>query len=358
MKKVMKGNEAVAETAIRSGLEFFCGYPITPQSELLEYMSCRLPEEGKIFIQAESEIGSSQMLTGASIAGARCMTATSGPGLSLMAEALACMALGRLPCVLVDVQRAFNCITPAQMDYNFVTKGFGHSGQHGFVLAPSTVQEAADCTKLAFEKAYQYNVPAVVLMDGMIGQMMEAVELPEKVEKTEAVSYPIPIGRGSRPDKKAFYQSGYGGQYKGLASEAACEEACNDNAALYQKWAETEARCEAYWMEDAEYAIVSYGSAARICLDTVHMLRDQGIKAGLVRPITVFPFPEKQIGALQGLKGVLCVEMAKPEQFAKDVALCLGNSIPMQTYTRCGGNLPDPQEAAEIIIKMAAGEVS
>ncbi len=356
MKKVMKGNEAVAEAAIRSGLEFFCGYPITPQSELLEYMSVRMPEEGKIFIQAESEIGSSQMLTGASISGARCMTATSGPGLSLMAEALACMSLGRLPCVLVDVQRAFNCITPAQMDYNFMTKGFGHGGQHGFVLAPSTVQEAADCTRLAFEKAYQYNVPAVVLMDGMLGQMMEAVELPEPVTKLNPVTYSVPIGRGSRPDKKPFYQSGYGGQYKGLTSEEACEAACNDNAALYEEWVETEARCEEYQMEDAEYAIISYGSAARICIDAVHLLREQGIRAGMVRPITVFPFPKKKIGSLKGLKGVLCVEMAKPEQFAVDVALSLNRDIPMQTYVRCGGNLPEPQKAAEIIKEMK-GEV-
>lgn len=353
MKKVMKGNEAVAEAAIRSGLEFFCGYPITPQSELLEYMSWRLKEEGKIFVQAESEIGSSQMLTGASIAGARCMTATSGPGLSLMAEALACMALGRLPGVLVDVQRAFNCITPAQMDYNFVTKGFGHSGQHGFVLAPSTVQEAADCTVLAFEKAYQYNVPAVVLMDGMLGQMMEAVELPDMVEKNLTVTYPVPIGKGSRPGKKAFYQSGYGGQYKGLQAEEACEAVCRDNAALYEEWVETEARCEMYRMEDAQYAIISYGSSARICLDTVEILREQGIKAGLVRPVTVFPFPEKQIGGLKDLKSVLCVEMAKPEQFAKDVALCLDRRIPMRTYVRCGGNLPEPHEAAAILREMA-----
>lgn len=353
MKRVMKGNEAVAEAAIRSGLEFFCGYPITPQSELLEYMSWRIPEEGKIFVQAESEIGSSQMLTGASIAGARCMTATSGPGLSLMAEALACMSLGRLPCVLVDVQRAFNCITPAQMDYNFMTKGFGHGGQHGFVLAPSTVQEAADCTKLAFEKAYQYNVPAVVLMDGMLGQMMEAVELPEKAGELKPVSYPLPLGRETHPGKKAFYQSGYGGQYKGLVSESACEAACNDNAALYREWVETETRCEEYLMEDAEFAIISYGSAARICMDSVHLLREHGLKVGMIRPITVFPFPEKQIGALNGLKGVLCVEMAKPEQFARDVAQYLNREIPMRTYVRCGGNLPEPHEAAKIIQEMA-----
>ncbi len=353
MKKVMKGNEAVAEAAIRSGLEFFCGYPITPQSELLEYMSWRMPEEGKIFVQAESEIGSSQMLTGASIAGARCMTATSGPGLSLMAEALACMSLGRLPGVLVDVQRAFNCITPAQMDYNFVTKGFGHGGQHGFVLAPSTVQEAADCTRLAFEKAYQYNVPAVVLMDGMLGQMMEAVELPEPVKEIPPVSYPVPIGKGSRPGKEPFYQSGYGGRYKGLQGEEACEAACQDNAALYEEWAKTEARCEMYRMEDARYAIISYGSSARICLDAVEMLREQGIKAGLVRPVTVFPFPEKQIRSLKDLRGVLCVEMAKPEQFARDVALYLDRKIPMRTYVRCGGNLPEPHEAAAILRAMA-----
>lgn len=352
MKKVMKGNEAVAEAAIRSGLEFFCGYPITPQSELLEYMSVRMPEEGRIFVQAESEIGSSQMLTGASIAGARCMTATSGPGLSLMAEALACMSLGRLPCVLVDVQRAFNCITPAQMDYNFVTKGFGHGGQHGFVLAPSTVQEAVDCTRLAFEKAWEYNVPAVVLMDGMLGQMMEAVELPEPVKSLPPVSYPIPVGRGTHPDKKGFYQSGYGGQYKGLASEAACEAACSDNAAMYRQWTESETRCESYLLEDADYVIVSYGSAARICIDAVRILRREGIKAGLLRPVTVFPFPEKEIALLKNRKGILCVEMAKPEQFARDVKLFLNCDIPFQTYVRCGGNLPSPEEAAERLKKM------
>ncbi len=356
MKKVMKGNEAVAEAAIRSGLEFFCGYPITPQSELLEYMSWRVPQEGKVFVQAESEIGSSQMLTGASISGARCMTATSGPGLSLMAEALACMSLGRLPGVIVDVQRAFNCITPAQMDYNFVTKGFGHGGQHGFVLAPSTVQEAADCTRLAFEKAYEYNVPAVVLMDGMLGQMMESVELPEKVETLSPVTYKVPAGRGTREDRKGYYQSGYGGQYKGLSGEEACEAACEDNAAMYREWTENETIVEKYRMEDAEYVIFAYGSSARICIDTIDILRREGIRAGLFQPITVFPFPEREIRSLKGIRGALSVEMAKPEQFARDIALFLDRKIPLKTYGHCGGNLPIPEEAAQVIREMAKEE--
>lgn len=355
-KRVLKGNEAVAEAAILSGLEFFCGYPITPQSELIEYMSWRMPQSGKIFIQAESEIGSSQMLTGASIAGSRCMTATSGPGLSLMAEALACMSLGRLPCVLIDVQRAFNCITPAQMDYNFVTKGFGHGGQHGFVLAPASVQEAVDCTRLAFEKAYQYDVPAVLLMDGMLGQMMEAVKLPDPVTDLKPVDYIVPAGTGTRADGKRYYQSGYGGQYKGLAAEAACEAQCMDNAAMYEQWVETEARYEEYRMEDAEYVIFAYGSAGRICLDTVDLLREQGVKAGMFRPVTLFPFPEKQIAALHGLKGALTVEMAKPEMFGRDVKLFLDRSIPVRSYIRCGGNMVEPEAAAQAILKMTREE--
>ena len=351
-KTVMKGNEAVAEAAILSGLEFFCGYPITPQSELIEYMSWRIQQVNGIFIQAESEIGSSQMLTGASIAGSRCMTATSGPGLSLMTEALACMSLGRLPCVLIDVQRAFNCITPAQMDYNFVTKGFGHGGQHGFVLAPATVQEAVDCTRLAFEKAYQYNVPAILLMDGMLGQMMEAVTLPEPVERLNPVSYTVPAGIGTRSDGRRFYQSGYGGQYRGLAAEAACEAQCTDNAAMYEQWVEEEVRYEAYRMEDAEFVIFAYGSAGRICLDAVELLREQGVKAGMFRPITLFPFPEKEIASLSGLRGALTVEMACPEMFGRDVKLFLDRSIPVCSYIRCGGNMVEPEAAARAVLEM------
>lgn len=350
MKKIraMKGNEVIGEAAILAGVDFFAGYPITPQTEMMEYISQRLPEEGKIFIQAESEVASSNMILGAAVGGARAMTATSGPGLALMAEVLSKAAIGRIPLVLVDVMRNFDGISPSQADYNFLVKGLGHGGMRPFTVAPMTVQEAADLTLLLFEKAWEYCIPAVLLTDGMLGQLSEGVVLPEKVSNLPEPKYRVPNGKRGR-DK--FFQV-YNVSYKGLSNDDAYEACINDTVDMYTQWLDTEVRYEEYRMEDAEYVIFSYGSAARICIDAVKSLRAEGIKAGMFRPITLFPFPEKQIEAIHGIKGAVTVEMAKPEQFFPDVALHLERSIPLRRYSRSGGNVVISEEVAETVKSM------
>ena len=299
-RMAIKGNEAISETAIRCGLDFFAGYPITPQTEMLEYISRRLPQEGKVFVQAESEIASSNMILGAAIGGARAMTATSGPGLALMAEVLCNFGIGRLPVVLVDVQRAFNTISPCQSDYNFLVKGLGHGGTRAFVTAPMNVQEAVDCTELSFEKAWEYCVPAILLIDGMLGQTTEGVVLPEKKTELPPPKYAVPTGRGNKAQRT--FQL-FNGNYRGLFGEDATEACLVDNNRMYREWVKTEARSASYRMEDAEYAIFAYGSCARICLDVVDELRAEGYAVGMFRPITLFPFPELQIQAIHGIKG-------------------------------------------------------
>lgn len=349
----MKGNEAISETAIRCGLDFFAGYPITPQTEMLEYISRRLPQEGKVFIQAESEIASSNMILGAAIGGARAMTATSGPGLALMAEVLCNFGIGRLPMVLVDVQRAFNTISPCQSDYNFLVKGLGHGGTRAFVTAPMNVQEAVDCTELAFEKSWEYCVPAILLVDGMLGQTTEGVVLPERKTQLPPPNYETPVGKRQRGHRS--FQL-FNGNYQGLSGEEAMEKCLNDSNAMYRSWVDTEARCCEHAMEDAEYVIFAYGSCARICLDAVKELRNRGYKVGMFRPVTLYPFPEKQIAALKGLKGALCVEMALPEQFYPDVALHLDRGIPLHRYSRCGGTLVEAEDVTEEMLKIIRAE--
>lgn len=347
-KRAMKGNEAIGEAAIRAGVEFFAGYPITPQSEMMEYISRRLPEEGRLFFQADSEIGSSNMVLGAAVGGARAMTATSGPGLSLMAEVFSKASIGRIPMVIVDVMRYFDGISPSQGDYNFLVKGLGHGGLRPFIVAPMTVQEAAELICLCFEKAWEYCIPAVLLTDGMLGQTTEGVVLPDAVTQLPPPKYRVPNGKRGR---EKYFQT-YNVSYKGLSGDDAYELCINDTVDMYRGWVEDEARYDEYRMEDAEYVIFSYGSAARICLDTVKQLRAEGIKAGMFRPVTLFPFPEKQVAALKGIKGALSVEMANPEQFLTDVALHLDRSIPLRSYTRSGGNVIVAEEAAAALKEM------
>jgi 2-oxoglutarate ferredoxin oxidoreductase subunit alpha len=349
-RKAMKGNHAMGEAAIRAGVEFFAGYPITPQTEMMEYLSRRLPEEGRVFFQAESEIGSSNMVLGAAVGGARAMTATSGPGLALMAEVLSKAAVGRMPMVLVDISRYFDGIAPSQGDYNFLVKGLGHGGLRPFVVSPMTVQEAIELLLLCFEKSWEYCIPAVLLTDGMLGQTTEGVVLPKAVTQLPPPKYRVPNGKKGR---EKYFQT-YNGNYKELGYDDAYEACVNDTVEMYRSWVENEVRFEEYLMEDAEYVVFSYGSAARICIDTVNQLRGEGIKAGMFRPITLFPFPEKQIAALRGLKGALSVEMANPEQFLEDVKLHLDKSIPLASYTRCGGNVIVSEEAADALKAMMA----
>lgn len=344
----MKGNAVIAEAAIRAGLDFFAGYPITPQTELLEYMSHHMPKKGKAFIQAESEIASASMVQSASMGGARSMTATSGPGLSLMAETLSNMALCRLPAVIVDVQRAAGNLTPEQSDYNYVTKSLGHNGLRGLVYAPANLQEAADLTYAAFDKADKYSIPVFIMVDGVMGQMEEAVEMPEPYTGERYIDFIPPIGcEGRDPVGGRTQPQASAGQ----TAEDALEKHRIETYNMYREWIDTETLYEEYQMEDAEYVIIAYGSAARVCRDTVNILRGQGYKVGMLRLITLFPFPEKQIAALK-VKGVLTVEMALPPMLYDDVRIHLDRSIPHEYYIRCGGNMVDEYEAAEALLKL------
>lgn len=351
-KAFMKGNEAVAEAVIRGGVDLFAGYPITPSSEMLEYASDHMSDIGAKFIQVESELAASTMLSAAGLIGRRAFTTTAGPGLALMTENLSNMILSRVAALIVVVQRAANNITPEQSDYNYATKGFGHNGQRGYVIAPSTVQEAVDLAYTALDKAQELETPVLFMMDGMLGQMEEPVELPPYKPSTVSTKLIPPTGCKGRAkvDSRSMPRPRSMTETMEDALERARNELFQDNL----RWIEEEVKYDEYQMEDAEYVIVSYGSSARICRDAVRILRERGHKVGLFRPITLFPFPENQIKAFKsrGIKGVLTVEMAIPPMLHYDVKLHLDQSIPLTYYNRCGGNTVDECEAAEAMEKL------
>lgn len=348
----MKGNEAVAEAVIRGGVDLFAGYPITPSSEMLEYASDHMADIGAKFIQVESELAASTMLSAAGLIGRRAFTTTAGPGLALMTENLSNMILSRVTALFIVVQRAANNITPEQADYNYATKGFGHNGQRGYVIAPSTVQEAVDLAYTALDKGQELEVPVLFMMDGMLGQMEEPVELPPYKESKRSATVIPPTGCAGR--QKIDSRSMPRPQSYTETMEDALERARNQLFQENLRWVDEEVKYDEYMMDDAEYVIVSYGSSARIMRDAVKLLREKGVKAGLFRPITLFPFPEKQIAGLQdrGVKGVLTVEMAIPPMLHYDVKMHLDRSIPCQFYNRCGGNTVDEYEAVEAMEKL------
>jgi 2-oxoglutarate ferredoxin oxidoreductase subunit alpha len=346
-RELIKGNQAIAEAAVRNGCRFYFGYPITPQSEIPEYMASRLPEVGGTFIQAESEIAAINMVYGAAAAGARAMTSSSSPGISLKQEGLSYIAGSDVPCVVVNVMRSgpgLGGILPAQGDYFQAVKGGGHGDYRLIVLAPSTVQEAADFTYAAFDIADKYRVPVMLLCDGMIGQMMEAVELP-------------PMRDLSTLPEKEWALRGYDGNGKrriinSLRIEA--EELEKYVDALYKKYdfiRQNEAKAEEYLCDDAEIILTAYGSVGRICKSAVHSLRNAGIKAGLIRPITLFPFPDyayKKYAGKNGVKKFVTAEMSKG-QMTEDVKLSVNGSKPVEFYGRTGGNVITDQELFDFV---------
>ncbi|KAB2952515.1 3-methyl-2-oxobutanoate dehydrogenase subunit VorB [Heliorestis acidaminivorans] len=347
-KVLMKGNEAIAEAAILAGCRCFFGYPITPQNELIEYMARHLPEAGGTFLQCESEIGAINMVFGASSAGVRAMTSSSSPGISLKQEGISYIAGAELPAVIVNIVRCgpgLGGILPSQSDYFQSTRGGGHGDYRMFVLAPNSVQELADLTLLAFEKADEYRTPVMILGDGILGQMMEPVVLPEKA--TITVDKPwATTGRGKR---------GKNNLVSSLFLNP--EELEQHNFKLQRKYdlmKEKETRWESYLTEDAEVIVVAYGSAARLSMAAVNMAREQGIKAGLIRPITLFPFPDQPIRA-QAEKGTafLAVELSTG-QMVEDVRLAVEGRSPVHFYGRCGGVVPDPKEILEKIVAIRA----
>jgi len=343
----MKGNEALAEAALRAGIHAYFGYPITPQSEVLEYLTAEAPARGVTVLQAESELAAINMIFGAGGAGARVMTSSSSPGISLMQEGLSYMASAQIPCLVVNVNRGgpgLGTIQPAQGDYFQATKGGGHGDYHLIVLAPASVQEMADFVFEGFRLAEKYRNPALILTDGALGQMMEKVVLPEQgslpyVEKPWATT-----GMASRKERNIITS---------LFIEP--ERMEQINLALQEKYRqlEQEVRHEAIGTDDAEIVIVAYGLAARISQKAMELARARGMKVGLIRPITLFPYPSGAIaGAAEHVKSFLVVEM-NSGQMLVDVKLAVNGRRPVHFTGRMGGMIPSPEEVLEKIEAVA-----
>ncbi|MBQ2147593.1 MAG: 3-methyl-2-oxobutanoate dehydrogenase subunit VorB [Firmicutes bacterium] len=350
-KQFMKGTEAIAEAAVRGGCRFFAGYPITPQNEIPEYMSRRLPEVGGVFVQGESEVSSVSMLFGAAAVGTRCMTSSSSPGMSLKSEGVSALAAGQLPAVIVNVSRGgpgVGSIQAAQMDYFQVTRAMGHGGHRLIVYAPSTVQEAVDLTYKAFEKADEYQAPMLVCPDGSIGAMMEAVELPpfRDAERKRLTTY---ASQCINPDKLIISTFHYTAEHS-EGFNRLLEE-------MYEGWKQNEVMVEEYETEDAEVVVCAYGIVGRVAKDAVKQLRAEGIKAGLIRPITLFPFCTKSFEKLDygKLKGILVAELSIPAQMIEDVELATKGRVPLESLTHSGGRFIITEEVYDRLKAMALG---
>lgn len=356
----MKGNEVIAEAAIRCGCDAYFGYPITPQSEVMETLMDLAPWEttGMVVLQAESEIASINMVYGAASTGKRAMTSSSSPGISLMSEGLSYLAGAELPCLVVNVSRGgpgLGTIQPSQADYFQATKGGGHGDYNLIVLAPASVQEMHDFVGLGFDLAFKYRNPALILADGVVGQMMEKVELAEQRPRLSKEEIIQKYG--------SWASTGKVGRNRNIVTSVELDPARHEkfNQKLQAKYAEMkekEVRYEELLCDDAEYLIVAYGISARISQKAVELLRAEGVKVGLLRPITLFPFPEKQIAArAKQLKGILSVELSAG-QMVYDIRLAVGGSLPVQHFGRNGGLVHSPSEVVEAFKKFAVGSGS
>lgn len=350
-KKLMKGNVAVAEAAVRGGCRFFAGYPITPQSEIPEYLSGRLPEVGGTFIQGESEVASINMVYGAACSGVRAMTGSSGPGISLKSEGISYLSGAMLPAVIVNVSRGgpgLGSIQPAQQDYLQSTKALGHGGFRLIVQAPHTVQEAVDLVYDSFELAERDRNPVYILMDGCLGSVMEEVELPPMKELPQRPDWALGNPTGEEREPRLI---------SSIADEPVVEM-LNKRAAMLQKqWEVNDVRWEEYMLEDAEYVCVAYGTSARVCKYAVNELRREGIKLGLLRPITLYPFPKAAFRALDysRVKALIDVEMAIPCQMLDDIALASLERVPILQYGHSGGITIKNEETTEALRQMIGG---
>lgn len=344
-KELWKGNEAVAEAAIRAGCDCFFGYPITPQSEVPEYMSVHLPKAGGVFVQSESEVAAVNMVYGAAGAGMRAMTSSSSPGISLKQEGITYLAGAELPAVIVNCMRGgpgLGTIQPAQGDYYQATRGGGNGDYRTVVLAPSNVQEAVDHVQMAFDIADQYRNPVMVLMDGLIGQMMEPIEW-------------RPVPRRELPPKDWAANGRKGRERHNIINSLfidpnECDSHNDRLTAKYAEIAEKEVLWEEVLCEDAELVITAYGTPARIALTALETLRSEGIKVGLFRPITLWPYPEKALHELAGkahVKAVLDVEMSSTGQMLDDVRLAVEGQKPISFLGHAGGVMPTVEEMIE-----------
>lgn len=348
-KVLMKGNEAIAEAALRAGCRHFFGYPITPQTELAAYMARKLPKMGGTYLQAESEIAAINMLYGASAAGVRAMTSSSSPGISLKTEGISYMAGADLPGVIVNVQRGgpgLGSIQPSQSDYFQATRAMGHGDFYLPVYAPSTVQEMADLTYVAFDVADGYRTPVVILADGMLGQMMEPVVMPDAADPASlpakpwaasghACARPHNVINSLHLDSEKLYQ---------------------DNVRRFQTYERIkrdEVRVETYRTEDADIVVAAFGAAARIARSAVNAAREEGIRAGLFRPITLWPYPTRALQECRA-RAVLTVEF-NMGQMVEDVRLALEGAAPVSFFGKCGGIIPTPDEVLDQIRGIAEG---
>lgn len=337
MRQLCKGNVAIVKGAILAGCQAYYGYPITPASEIAEAAALLLPQVGGTFLQAESEVAAINMVYGAAATGARVMTASSGPGLSLMQEGISYLAGSELPCVIVDVVRGgpgLGNIAPEQSDYFAMVKGGGHGCYRNFVLAPASVQEMADLTVLAFELADQYRNPAIILADGFIGQMMEPLELEYREIRIPERPWAV---KGTAGTRKNLISSIY-------LEPDLLEEHVRKLEAKYIRASQIEARHETFETEDAEVLLVGYGITSRVLRSAVEMARREGLKAGLFRPITLWPFPTKAlVEAASKVNRILVVELSNG-QMVEDVRLAVNGKVPIEFYGRTGGNVPSVEE--------------
>ena len=353
---LMKGSEAIAEAAIRAGARFFFGYPITPQTEIPEYMSARMPEVGGCFLQAESEVAAINMVYGAASTGARVITSSSSPGVSLKQEGISYCAGAQLPCVILNVMRGgpgLGSIQASQGDYNQAVKGGGNGDYHLITYAPSSIQEAIDIFSFAFDKAEKYRVPVLFLADGIMAQMMEPVEMPEMVDfKVDPEKKPWAATGwkpGDDPAKRAVINSLY------INTEELTVHN-NELQATYREIEKNEVLYEAYLCEDADFVITAFGTVARIAKSAINELREQGIKVGLFRPITVWPFPYKELAeAAKSAKALLDVE-ANEGQMLQDVKLAINGAKPVEYFGHCGSLMPTTDEIVAKILEMKEGK--
>ncbi|MBE9491420.1 MAG: 3-methyl-2-oxobutanoate dehydrogenase subunit VorB [Bacteroidetes bacterium] len=356
--KLMKGNEAIAEAAIRAGVDAYFGYPITPQSEVIEYLALQKPHEttGMVVLQAESELASINMIYGAAGAGKKVLTSSSGPGISLMMEGLSYIAGAELPCVVVNVVRGgpgLGTIQPAQSDYFQATKGGGHGDYSMIVLAPASVQEMSDFVPLGFDLAFKYRNPVFILSDGLIGQMMEKVELFDFVPRwtdQEIIEKNPWATTGKTPDRERNIITS-------LYLDPGIQEKHNEKLqAKYRKMKKEEVRFEKIQCDDAEYLIVAYGSSARIAQKSILLAREKGIKVGLFRPITLFPFPFNEIKKMANqVKGILSLELSAG-QMVEDIKMAVNEKIKVEHFGRMGGIIHSPAEALEALEQKIIGE--
>lgn len=355
---LMKGSEAIAEAAIRAGARFFFGYPITPQTEIPEYMSARMPEVGGCFLQAESEVAAINMVYGAAGTGARVITSSSSPGVSLKQEGISYCAGAQLPCVILNVMRGgpgLGSIQASQGDYFQGVKGGGNGDYHLLTYAPASIQEAIDIMMFAFDKAEKYRMPVLFLADGIVAQMMEPVEMPEMVDyKVDPEKKPWAATGwkpGDDPAKRAVINS--------LFINTEDLTVHNDHLqAIYAEARKNEQMWEEYKLEDAEYIITAFGTVSRIARSAVDELREMGIKAGLFRPITVWPFPYEHLKAAadrEGVKALLDVE-ANEGQMLEDVKLAVNGTKHVDFFGHCGSLMPTTEEIKAKILEMKEGK--